>query len=590
MPRTRYQSRLSDIPFTGLPAAALRQSLKENYSARDLKSDLLAGVVVGIVALPLSMALAIAVGVPPQYGLYTAIVGGAVVALLGGSRTQVTGPTAAFIVILAPIYTQFGLAGLLLCGLLGGLLLLAMGIARLGRLIEFIPYPVTTGFTAGIGTVIGVLQIKDLFGLNLEGNPQHFLERIEAFWNAKEGASLWEFAIGMGTLFILIYFPRLTKKVPSPLVALPLAAVAAVLIDHFLGAPLATIGSRFETVIKGEIVRGIPRLPPLPMVPWNAPGPEGGTFALSFEMIRSLIPGALAIALLGAIESLLSAVVSDGMAGTKHDPDAELFALGVGNLLCPFFGGIAATGAIARTATSIRYGARSPIASITHAVTVLLAVLALAPLISYLPMTALAALLLLVAWNMAEAKHFFHILRVSPKSDVAVLLTCYFLTVFFDMVVAVSVGVVLAALLFMRRMADVTHARLAEGGGLSLPRPPPSGVMVYEIAGPLFFGAAQKAVGALGEIGSNVRAIILRMDQVPAMDVTGLVALESALAEIKKRNCLAILSGLQAQPLRVLKKADIQSRNGTLAIAENIEAALARAEEHLAQASEVPAK
>jgi SulP family sulfate permease len=563
MARTRYKARVKTIPLKDLPAAALRAVIREGYTAADLKADVLAGLVVGIVALPLAMALAIGVGVPPQHGLYTAIVAGFLVAALGGSRTQVTGPTAAFIVILAPILSKFGLAGLLVSGLMAGVMLVAMGLARMGRLIEFIPHPVTTGFTAGIGTVIATLQLKDLLGLKLERNPEHFFEKVGAMFAARATISGWEVALGLATLAGLIYFPRLTRRIPGPLVALPLAAVAALTINSlFPDAHIATIASRFHTTVAGHVVDGIPQLPPLPVLPWNMAGPAGAPFHLGFESVRTLLSGAFAVAMLGAIESLLSAVVADGMARTKHDPDAELLSLGVSNLVVPFFGGIAATGAIARTATNIRSGARSPFAAMAHALTVLVAVLALAPLLGYLPMTSLAALLLLVAWNMSEIRHCLHSLRVAPKSDVAVLLTCYGLTVGFDMVVGVSVGMVLAAFLFMRRMADVTEARLVGDGHPDLPGTIPSGVVVYEISGPLFFGAAQKAMAALEIIAGETRAVILLLDEVNAMDNTGLVALESALDVLRKHKCSVVMTGVRAQPMSVLRKAGLPDREG----------------------------
>jgi SulP family sulfate permease len=569
--RTRYQIQSKPIPLSDLPAAALRAVLREGYSKADLRADLLAGLVVGVVALPLAMALAIAVGAPPQHGLYTAIVGGFVIALLGGSRTQVSGPTAAFIVILAPIFTRHGMTGLLLSGGLAGLLLILMGLLRLGRLIEFIPYPVTTGFTAGIATVIATLQVKDLFGLTVPHMPEHFVARVGAMIGAAGTASGWQLLVGLFTLGLLLGLPRLTRRVPAPLLALPLGAILAALINHLVpGAPVATIVSRFHTEVGGHLVDGIPRLPPMPMLPWAA---GGGVHPLSFEMVRELLPGAFAIAMLAAIESLLSAVVADGMARTRHDPDAELLAAGIGNLVTPFFGGIPATGAIARTATNIRSGARSPVAAMVHALTVLAAVVVLAPLIGFLPMSALAALLLLVAWNMSEVKHFLHMVRVAPKSDVAVLLTCYLLTVVFDMVIAVSVGIVLAALLFMRRMAEVAQVRIIGEGHAEAPADLPPGVMIYDISGPLFFGAAQKAMATLGVV-DTARTIILEMDQVPAMDATGLVALESALAQLEKRGCLTVITGLGSQPRRVLANAGITDRPGTLLLRDTLEVAL----------------
>jgi SulP family sulfate permease len=568
MGRTRY-THAQAPPLRQVPGSALRAVLAEGYSAADLRHDALAGLVVGIVALPLSMALAIAVGVPPQHGLYTAIVAGVAVPLLGGSRFQVSGPTAAFIVILSPILVRQGLAGLLMAGGMAGVLLLAMGLLRLGRLIQFIPHPVTTGFTAGIGTVIGVLQIKDLLGLAPAHTPDHFLERVWSYLQARHTARGAELLVGLITLAVLVLLPRWSKRIPSPLIALPLAAVLA----WALHLEVATIGSRFVTMIDGVEVHGIPRLPPLPVLPWHiAPG-----LPLRLATFRALFPAAIAIALLGAIESLLSAVVADAMAGTRHDPDSELIALGVGNLLCPFFGGIACTGAIARTATGLRYGSRSPIAAIIHAGVILLAVLLAAPLISFLPMAALAALLVMVAWNMCEARHFLHMLRVAPKSDVAVLLACYSLTVVFDMVVAVTAGMILAAFLFMRRMAEVGSVQLVDeehpNHRLKLPRE----VMLYEVNGPLFFGAAESAMDTLRAIGERPKVLILYLGAVPAMDVTGLVALESALTRLRQQGVFCIMAGLRPQPASVLKKAGVREEVGRLHIVLTLEDAAADA-------------
>ncbi len=579
MARTRYQASLTAIGWKDLPAAALRAVLREGYTRHDLRSDVLAGMVVGVVALPLAMALAIAVGVAPQHGLYTAIVAGIVVAALGGSRTQVTGPTAAFIVILAPIYSRFGMAGLLVSGIMGGFILIALGLGRLGQLIEFIPHPVTTGFTAGIAIVIATLQLKDALGLRLDRNPSSFFDRIAAMWQARGSASLFELAVAIATLVLLFGIPRVTKRVPAPLIAIPMAGILAAVINHIAPGHVATIASRFHATVGGRVVNGVPPLPPLPMIPWHATGPNGAPLSISFGVLRELLSGAFAVAMLGGIESLLSAVIADGMAGTRHDPDAELLALGVANVITPFFGGIPATGAIARTATNIRSGARSPIAAMVHALTVLAAVIVLAPLIGYLPMAGLAALLLLVAWNMSEAKHFGHVLRVAPRSDALVLMTCFVLTVVFDMVVAVSVGVVLAALLFMRRMAEITHARLTGNGGddeasVAIPPELQKQVAIYDVAGPLFFGAAQKAVGSLGAIGGGLKVMIIRLDHVPIIDATGLVALESAIAALSKRGCLTILTGLQKQPAGLISRAGLESRAWRVVIQPNLSAAL----------------
>jgi SulP family sulfate permease len=557
------------------PALALRESLREGYGFSALRADLMAGAVVGVVALPLSMALAIASGVPPQHGLYTAIVAGGLIALLGGSRFQVSGPTAAFVVILSPISQRFGLGGLLLTTLLAGVLLIAMGVARMGRLIEFVPYPVTTGFTAGIAVVIGTLQVKDLLGLTVEAMPEHYLDRLEALAPALPTARLEDVLVSSLTLALLAFWPRVSSRIPAPLVALTLGAAAAALASRLIpGFEVATIQSRFHYVLEGVSLPGVPRTPPQPVLPWTMPGPDGRPFTLSFTLIRLLAPSAFAIALLGAMESLLSAVVADGMTGHKHDPDVELMAQGVGNLVVPFFGGIAATGAIARTATNVRFGARSPLAAVFHAAVVLAAVLLLAPLLGYLPMASLAALLLVVAWNMSERDHFVHMLRVAPRSDVAVLLICFGLTVLFDMVVSVTVGVVLSSLLFMRRMAEVSKVRLVEEHPLTQERPLPKGVLIYEVAGPLFFGAAEKAMAALKVVDPGVRVVILDLRSVPAMDATALVGLESAFERLHREEVFVILAGVQPQPLRVMGRAGWRDRHGRLAIYRTFERAI----------------
>jgi SulP family sulfate permease len=565
MARTRYVTSQGEVPLRQLPAAALRAVLREGYGVADLRADLMSGLVVGVVALPLAMALAIAVGVPPQYGLYTSIVTGGLIALLGGSRMQVSGPTAAFIVILVPIYTRFGMGGLLLSGFLAGLMLIAMALLRAGKLIEFIPNPVTTGFTAGIAVVIATLQLKDILGLTLASTPEHYLDQVAAMWAARGTFSPWELLVGASTFALLRLLPRLTTRVPAAIVALPLVALAAMALGRLVpGAAVATIASRFQTVVDGVLVQGIPQLPPLPLLPWLLPGPGGQPLPLTFDTLRAILPGAFAVAMLGAIESLLSAVVADGMARTRHDPDAELLAQGIGNVVGPFFGGIPATGAIARTAINVRSGARSPLSSVVHAATVLLAILALAPLLGYLPMAALAALLLQVAWNMSEAKHFVHIVRVAPKSDAATLLACFSLTVLFDMVIGVSVGMVLAALLFMKRMASVMETRLSEDSHPEALAPLPPGVVVYDITGALFFGAAQKAMAMIHEISDRAQVVVIRMDGVHAMDATGLVALESAVGALRRQRCRAILCGLHIQPRNLLVRAGFGASQGVV--------------------------
>jgi SulP family sulfate permease len=547
-------------------AVGLRRTLEQGYSLARLRKDALAGVVVGIVALPLSMALAIAVGVAPQHGLYTAIVAGLVVALTGGSKHQVTGPTAAFIVILAPIVSRYGLSGLLTAGLMAGVLLIAMGAMRLGRLIEFIPHPVTTGFTAGIATVIATLQIKDVLGLPIAKMPDSYVEKIETLWAARHDASLLELGVAAITLAVLLGWPRIHKAIPAPLVAIVLVSVGTTILARvWPGFHVVTIGSRFHSVVNGREVAGIPQVPPLPMLPWGSGG-------MTLGKARELLSPALAIAMLGAIESLLSAVIADAMTGKKHDPNAELVGLGIGNIVAPFFGGIAATGALARTATNIRAGATSPFAAAIHSLVVLAAILVGAPLVAFVPMATLAALLLLVAWNMSDLRFFAHTIRVAPGSDVAVLLTCFGLTVVFDMVVAIGVGVVLAALLFMKRMSELTSTRvLAPQSQHDATHVVPKGVTLYEIAGPLFFGAAQRAMNAIQSVGGDSRVVVLALGTVPAIDATGLVALESALVQLRVAKKLVVIAGPLPEPRRVFEKANLEVAHDHVFIADTLE-------------------
>jgi SulP family sulfate permease len=519
------------------------------------------------------MALAIAVGVAPQHGLYTAIFAGFSVSLLGGCKFQVTGPTAAFVVIIAPIVTKHGLSGLLTAGFMAGALLVAMGAFRLGDLIKFIPYPVTTGFTTGIATVIATLQIKDAFGLSVLRMPEHYVERVAALWEARGSASWQEVAVAGSTLALLLGVPRVAKRVPGPLVAIAGVSCAVALLHHFVPSfAVGTIGTRFQTVVAGVRVAGIPQAVPSPSFPWG--------HALSFAVVRELVPAAFAIAMLGAIESLLSAVIADGMTGTKHDPNAELVGLGIGNLIAPIFGGIAATGALARTATNIRSGARSPVACATHSVVVLLAILVLGPYIAFVPMASLAALLLLVAWNMSEIGHFVGLMKIAPRSDVAVLLTCFFLTVFVDMVVAISIGFVLAAILFMRRMAEITESKLSIDNTEEHRRiDVPPGVSFYEVNGPLFFGAAQSAMAALHASRSDpFHAMILHLGKVPVIDATGFAALENAVEGLVRQKKTVILAGPLPRPRSIFDRAGLDGRHGgKIRVVESLAAALALA-------------
>jgi sulfate permease, SulP family len=385
-----------------------------------------------------------------------------------------------------------------------------------------------------------------------------------------------ELTIGLVTLAILVAWPFASRRLPAPLVALALAAVVAALLRHFVpGFEVATIASRFSYVSGGQTLPGIPRGFPLPVLPWHLPGPDGRPLALSLGLVHDLLPPAFAIAILGAIESLLSAVVADGMTQNRHDPDAELMAQGIGNVVGPFFGGIAATGAIARTATNVRAGGRSPVASAFHALVVLASMVAFAPLLGYLPMSSLAALLLLVAWNMSERRHFARLVRTAPRSDVAVLLGCFALTVVFDMVVAVTAGILMAALLFMRRMVEVSGVTLVGPAHPRLDVPLPRGVVVYDIAGPLFFGAAQKAMDALNRVERRqVRVVVLDLEDVPAIDATGLVALESLVARLNGSGIKVVLVGIGGQPLRALARAGWRNRKGRIRIFRSVERGL----------------
>ncbi len=540
-----------------------------------LKADVLAGLVVGVLALPLAMALAIASGVAPQHGLYTSIFAGAACAAFGGSRFNVSGPTAAFVALLVPISARFGLEGLLVATFMAGAILLLMGLAQLGRLVQFIPYPVTTGFTAGIAVVIATLQMKDFLGLDVVTSQEHFWEKVAALARAVPNANGPDLAVGVFALAGLVVLPRFVHKLPPALLVLPAAAVLAWAIERWMpGARVATIGSRFSwTDELGAVHGGIPDVLPSFSLPWRLPDADGRVSPFTFEHFRELVGPSLTIALLGAIESLLCAVVADGMAGTKHDPNRELIGQGIGNLLAPCFGGIAATGAIARTATNVRAGARTRSAAVVHAFVVLLAMLALGRWLAYLPMSALAALLLIAAWNMSDARHFLYMVRIAPRSDLAVLLTCFGLTVVFDMVLAVGVGIVLAALLFMRRMAEISSTRLLppiESQSHDLPQ----GVLFYEIAGPLFFGAAEKAVSALQRIHDDCKAVILHLGDVPAMDVSGLVALRSAIRQLRSSGARVIVAGLEPQPRGIIERAELATLDGGVRVFVDLEEAI----------------
>ena len=570
------------LPF----ATALRDKLRGGYNLSKLRADLLAGVTVGIVAVPLTMALAIGSGVPPQYGLYTAIVAGLLIALTGGSRFSVSGPTAAFIIILHPIAEKYGLGGLLTAGWMAGIMLIAMGVARMGKLIQFIPYPVTTGFAAGSAVVIVSLQFKDFFGLQLAAQPDRFLDRIGLISQALPGFHGPDLLIGAATLAVLLLWPRLKTSLPAPLIGMVAGTALAWLLSRFVaGFEVATIASRFNYVQGGQTLAGIPPFLPHLTLPWQLPGPNGQPLGLSLGLIEELLGPAMAIALIGAIKALLCAVVADGMTGTKQDPDAELIGQGIGNVVAPFFGGIAATGALARTVSNIRAGARSPLAAVLQALFILLVLLAMAPLLGHLPMAALAALLLQGAWNMSERQHFRHIFRVAPGSDILVLLVCFGLTVIFNMVIAISIGVVLAALLFMSRMAELTGGKHIEADHPRLESPLPEGVRLYEVSGSLFFGAAGKAMSALHDIGARPRAVIINIEGVTIMDVSGLVALDSAIERLRSDGVLVAVAGVHGQPALLLRRAGLRNIPGKLLLSASLPQALMRVRNTLGESA-----
>jgi SulP family sulfate permease len=503
--------------------------------------NLVSGLIVGVVALPLAMAFAIASGVKPEQGIYTAIIGGLLVSLLGGSRLQIAGPTGAFIVILAGVTAKYGVEGLQLATMMAGAILLVLGITRLGAVIKFIPDPVIVGFTAGIGIIIWVGQWRDFFGLpEIEGG--HFHEKLWHLLLALPDLHIATTLLATCSLALLILAPRLPvlKRLPGPLVAMVFATLVQSLF-HFDG--VATIGTAFGAIPQG-----------LPSLTW----PE-----VSLARVIELIGPAFAIAMLGAIESLLSAVVADGMAGTRHDSNQELIGQGVANLVVPLFGGFAATGAIARTATNIRNGATGPLAGIIHALTLVLIILFLAPLASNIPLCALAAILFVVAYNMSELKHFKRMLQRAPRADIAILLVTFTLTVFSDLVIAVNIGVILAMLQFMRRMASSVEVQqvveeelaneLHSNGQKSLP----PGVLVYTIEGPLFFGAAETFERALSQTHTDPELLVICLKRVPFMDITGLQTLEEVIQQLHERQIVVKLCEANGKVLGKLEKAGI---------------------------------
>ena len=538
------------------------------YTRAQLAADLTAGVIVGIVALPLAIAFAIASGVTPERGLFTAIIAGFLISALGGSRVQIGGPTGAFVVIVYAIVQQHGVAGLAAATIMAGVILIVFGLTGLGGAIKFIPHPVTIGFTSGIALIIFSSQVKDFLGLAMGPAPANFLEKWAAFGAHLGDFNPWAIVVSVLTLVIIVGWPYLNRKIPSPFVAL-LMMTALVQLLHL---PVETIGSRFG-VIHASLPA--PRLPPV-----------------SLQTLPTLIGPAFTIAMLGAIESLLSAVVADGMIGGRHRSNMELVAQGVANIASPLFGGIPATGAIARTATNVKSGGQTPVAGITHAVVLLLITLAFGRLARLIPMATLAAILVVVAYRMSEW-HTFRAELKSPKSDVMVLLATFFLTVLVDLTVAIEVGMVLAAFLFMRRMAEVTNISalthefqdpvddFESDPNAVRRRVVPEGVEVYEIQGPFFFGAAEMFKDRLGRITGRPKVLILRMRHVPAIDSTGIHALRELAERARRDGTLVLLSDVHSQPVVAMERAGLYEELGEAQIHGNIDDALNHARTHL---------
>lgn len=546
---------------------ALREACfgSERYSLFRLQRDVLAGVTVGIIAIPLAMALAIASGVAPQYGLYTAIIGGFIIALAGGSRFSISGPTAAFVVILYPIAQRYGLAGLLLATILSGLILIAMAYARLGRFIEYIPESVTLGFTGGIAIVIATLQLKDFFGLPIESMPEHYVGKVWLLFSSIDQFDSTSVLVALATLAVMLYWPRFKTAIPPHLLAVVLASLFSVFLAS-MGYDVDTIGSRFSYVMSdGSTGMGIPPYLPDFVWPWRQPGPDGQPFEFTWALAVSLLPSAFAIAMLGAIESLLCAVVLDGMTGKRHSANSELLGQGLGNIIAPFFGGITATAAIARSAANLKAGAESPVAAMIHALVVLLGLVLLAPLLAYLPMPAMAALLIVVAWNMSEAPKSLHLVKRAPAADIAVFVTCLLLTVFFDMVIAITAGVLLACILFVNEMASMTRITDITGNNKLVDVTLPDRWAVLKINGPLFFAAADRAFGEISARMSALDGVILYMDGVTLLDAGGVAALNKLVTYCTGEGKQVIIADLQFQPLRTLAKAKVEPIPGVTA-------------------------
>lgn len=544
-------------------------STLRNYNRKTFMADLMAGVIVGIVALPLAIAFGIASGVSPEKGIITAIVAGFIVSVFGGSRVQIGGPTGAFIIIIYGIIQQYGMQGLTIATIMAGVFLVLFGVLRLGTIIKYIPYPIVVGFTSGIAVTIFTTQIKDLFGLTMAEVPSDFVEKWIAYAHDFTTIDGWTTLVGVVSVVVIAVTPRFSKKIPGSLVAIILMTIVALLLKHYAGvASIETIGDRFSI---------------------NSALPEAQMPALSWETVKGLVPPALTIAILGAIESLLSATVADGVIGHRHDSNTELVGQGIANLVSPLFGGIPATGAIARTMTNINNGGRTPVAGIVHAVVLLLIFLFLMPLAQYIPMACLAGVLVVVSYGMCGWRSFAMLMK-NPKSDVTVLLITFFLTILFDLTVAIEVGLVIACLLFMRRMAettdvkvimdeidpeDDTDVKLENNEHLTIPK----GVEVYEINGPYFFGAGNRFEEVMASFGSRPKVRVIRMRKVPFVDSTGIHNLTNLCLMSQKEGIQIVLSGVNPKVHAVLEHAGFYRIVGEKNICSHINLALARAKE-----------
>ncbi len=554
--------------------SALRSSFRTKPSVNEIKNNLIAGVNVGVIAVMVTMGLAISSGVPPQHGLYTAIIAGIVAALMGGSRVNITGPTATFVVILFPIVQQFGLGGLLISGLMAGFIMVLMGLAKLGRLIEIMPYPILVGITSGIGVLLAIMQLENLLGLEFSTSDVQYLDQISDILQALPAFSWQESLIGMMTLAILFIWPKFYSKTPAHLVSLVIASLVAWLFSLIIpGFSVATIGSSFHYDINGISGFGIPPFMPEFAWPWDLPGADGEPIGFSFELARELLPSAITIAVLGALSALLSAVVADGLSGKKHDPNDELIGQGLGNIASPLFGGIPASSAIARTIANVKLGGSLPLAGVVHSLFVLLSILLLAPLLSYIPMAAIAALLLMVAWNMTEARHVIRTLKVAPRDDVIILVLCFLLTVFFDTTMAVAVGIGLAGMLFIRESASI--AETAEIKKQHVDVNLPENTVVYDINGPLFFGSAEKALKTKLSVSPDVKMVILDMEEVTMLDMSAIVAMETIAQDFAERNIGLVINKLRPRLILRLRKAGIRSKPGRVAYSRTMEEAVA---------------